>query len=282
MTAHEQADVIIQQYRERLAKLYRSRQKGIEAAVFAFLKKQESKDAALKKRYERGEISIDEYKQKRLLNIVTDINYRKFLQTVGEEIAAAAVEGEYMTEEAKQQAAQIAFDEEKSKVSDKTALAALAFVSMVLARRKFVKDREAKYISNALHSIAIQLTLSPVAELNYKKFVDDTVRKATQQAIQTSYKGAVARMVTKITYGENLGRQAVYNVLYAFGVKTHKIWRTQGDERVRESHEAAEGQTVPIDEPFIIGGYEMMFPGDFTRGAPASQYYRCRCWMESD
>jgi uncharacterized protein with gpF-like domain len=49
------------------------------------------------------------------------------------------------------------------------------------------------------------------------------------------------------------------------------------DERVRVSHWEADGQTVPINEPFIINGYKMMFPLDDSMGAPIDEIINCRC-----
>lgn len=57
---------------------------------------------------------------------------------------------------------------------------------------------------------------------------------------------------------------------------TH-TWLSKRDERVRLHHIEADGQTVPIDEPFIIGGYPMMFPLDDSLGAPVDEIAGCRC-----
>lgn len=59
-----------------------------------------------------------------------------------------------------------------------------------------------------------------------------------------------------------------------------KVWRTVMDGRERPTHAAANGQTVPIDQPFIVGGYKMMFPRDVTYGAPAQEIMNCRCSIE--
>lgn len=57
----------------------------------------------------------------------------------------------------------------------------------------------------------------------------------------------------------------------------YKQWHTIMDGRERATHAIANGQTVPIDQPFIVGGFRMMFPRDVTYGAPISERINCRC-----
>ena len=54
-----------------------------------------------------------------------------------------------------------------------------------------------------------------------------------------------------------------------------KEWSTALDGRERASHRAADGQTVPYDQPFIVQGEELMQPGD--RNGSASNVVNCRC-----
>ena len=52
-------------------------------------------------------------------------------------------------------------------------------------------------------------------------------------------------------------------------------WVATLDNRTRPDHLAANGQKVGLLEPFVVGGYEMMQPGD--PNAPAEQTINCRC-----
>lgn len=61
------------------------------------------------------------------------------------------------------------------------------------------------------------------------------------------------------------------------GLDLNKTWLSAHDRRTRNSHRAASGQTVDINDPFIINGYQAMFPGDSSLGMPASEIILCRC-----
>jgi len=57
-----------------------------------------------------------------------------------------------------------------------------------------------------------------------------------------------------------------------------KIWRTVGDEKVRESHRAADGQIRLEDEPFDVGDAKLAAPRDPE--GPPEETINCRCQME--
>lgn len=57
----------------------------------------------------------------------------------------------------------------------------------------------------------------------------------------------------------------------------YHVWHAHRDERTRKPHYLADGQIRPINEPFDIGGYKMMFPMDDSLGAPPEMIVNCRC-----
>ena len=41
-----------------------------------------------------------------------------------------------------------------------------------------------------------------------------------------------------------------------------KVWTTVGDDRVRLDHQDVDGVSMPVDQPFNVGGDDLMYPGD--------------------
>lgn len=53
-------------------------------------------------------------------------------------------------------------------------------------------------------------------------------------------------------------------------------WDATLDGKTRTTHAAANGQVVGPNEPFIVGGHQLQYPGDPS--APASETVWCRCF----
>lgn len=59
---------------------------------------------------------------------------------------------------------------------------------------------------------------------------------------------------------------------------TEKTWVSMRDTRVRDTHRALDGTSVPMDKPFVSpSGAKLRFPGDPR--APISEVARCRCHL---
>lgn len=54
-----------------------------------------------------------------------------------------------------------------------------------------------------------------------------------------------------------------------------RVWLSTSDARTRETHRLADGQRVAMDQPFIVGGAPLMFPGDPS--GPPQEVIQCRC-----
>lgn len=88
---------------------------------------------------------------------------------------------------------------------------------------------------------------------------------------------AVRAARTAVTEAENAGRQAAAEQLAEKGVVSQKRWRCTHDSRTRDWHAEADDQVVDMDEPFEVGGEQLMYPGDGSLGASGWNLYNCRC-----
>jgi len=119
-------------------------------------------------------------------------------------------------------------------------------------------------------------TISEMAKRISGKFEEISQGRAT----------TIASTETGAAYG--FGRQ---EAMGAAGIE-FKRWLTSHLPTVRDAHAEAEddpdNQMVPIDEPFMVGGEELMFPGD-EMGSPENTI-NCHCvalsvipeWKEGD
>ena len=61
------------------------------------------------------------------------------------------------------------------------------------------------------------------------------------------------------------------------GLVLQKVWLATGDHRTRPDHAEADGQQVGMEEPFDVGGEQLLYPGDTSLGASAREVCNCRC-----
>lgn len=101
----------------------------------------------------------------------------------------------------------------------------------------------------------------------------ETVEKVSDLFIGMEYGRAKTIAVTEVQGASNFAAWATFK---RAGVP-FKRWLAVGDERTRESHAEINGAIQAIDIPFVVGGYEMMYPAD-PKG-PAHEVINCRCWL---
>lgn len=88
----------------------------------------------------------------------------------------------------------------------------------------------------------------------------------------SSRAGTIARTET-----HSAANVAAQGVAKASGVQMRREWVAANNERTRKDHKDADGQIVGMNEPFKVGGYELMYPSDYAANAPARLTINCRC-----
>jgi hypothetical protein len=79
---------------------------------------------------------------------------------------------------------------------------------------------------------------------------------------------------TAANFGINMGAESSDYEVQKFWISTKEPGRT------RPSHLAMTKDRIALNQPFIVGGIEMMYPG--AVGAPAAEVVNCRCVMATE
>lgn len=85
---------------------------------------------------------------------------------------------------------------------------------------------------------------------------------------------SVTIAATEVIAASNYGSQEAAK---QSGLSLSKVWLATEDSHTRQTHRDADGQEVGLDEPFQVGDSQLMYPGDSSLGADASEIVRCRC-----
>lgn len=107
------------------------------------------------------------------------------------------------------------------------------------------------------------------------KLADDLQRRVPEMTRVSALRTAR----TAVTAAQNGGRMDSYAAAERMGIHIRKRWIATKDNRTRHEHAMADGQTVEGNQPFTVGGYPMMYPGD--PAAPGHLVYNCRCTMRT-
>lgn len=164
-------------------------------------------------------------------------------------------------------------------------------------------SQEAEYVQNMRTALADPATASDYFDRRARdRRFDPLVRRSIREGrplgqadidrIAGRYSdGLLRRRGERIARTEtiqalNAGRQEGLNQIVESGEvpaqAVTKKWSDTGDARTRDNHKGMDGQEVPHDQPFISpSGARMMFPGDTSLGAPASEVIHCRCYMQT-
>ena len=78
---------------------------------------------------------------------------------------------------------------------------------------------------------------------------------------------------TAANFGINMGAESS-------DYEVQKFWINTKDKRTRRSHLLMTQDRIAINQPFIVGGIPMMYPGEV--GAPAAEVVNCRCVMATE
>ncbi len=138
-------------------------------------------------------------------------------------------------------------------------------VEFLRGRENFMRD-----IADAVHQAIEEQLVEGITAGDTMAELAERVR-GTFNGMTKARAMTIASTETAAAYGS-----ARQEALEQSGVQW-KQWLTSGNDNVRPTHAAAEGQTRRIAEPFTVGGASLMFPGDGSLGAGPEETINCHC-----
>lgn len=113
--------------------------------------------------------------------------------------------------------------------------------------------------------------------------IPDIAKRIAHQTGERNRAALTRQARTAMTGAQNAGRVQAMWEAEEEGIKIQKKWIATLDKKTRDAHAELDGQIVDADQPFIVDGKEIMYPGD--PNADPSLVYNCRCtlgWVYPD
>lgn len=140
----------------------------------------------------------------------------------------------------------------------------------------YYTPKKSKDMDWNMHKITRQITQGVIQG----ESLDKIAKRLASATSSSNMNSMLTNARTGMTMAQNAGRQARLKEAQNMGIKVHKEWMATLDEHTRWQHADLDGQKQPLDKPFQVGGYTIMYPGDPT--AHPSMIFNCRCTMVGD
>lgn len=282
--AHRMTDDELAQLERRISAIYQQAADELSDTVNAYFEQFEKRDAAMKDKLDAGEITDQQYKQWRLAQMGRGKRFTALRDKVAErytnanETAVAYVNdatpgiyslnrnyAAYKIEQVSDSADFTLWDEQTVK---RLIVEQPDLMPYYPPKRALQRGIDLKY---GKQQITASVTSSILQGKSIPRMAND-LQSRMQNMNRTS---AIRTARTAVTGAQNAGRLDTYRAAQNMGIKLKKRWLATLDNRTRHAHAMLDGQTVDVDRPFKVDGYEIMYPGDTS--APGYLVYNCRC-----
>lgn len=282
--AHKLTNEQLAKLEQRIAKLYKEAADELTDTVKAYFEQFEKRDAAMKEKLDAGEITEQQYKQWRLAQMGRGKRFTALRDKVAErytnanETAVAYVNdatpgiyslnrnySAYKIEQVSDKADFTLWDEQTVK---RLIVEQPDLMPYYPPKRALQRGIDIKYGKQ-------QITASVTSSILQGKSIPRMANDLQSRMQNMSRTSAIRTARTAVTGAQNAGRLDTYRAAQDMGIKLKKRWLATLDNRTRHAHAMLDGQTVDVDKPFKVDGYELMYPGDTS--APGYLVYNCRC-----
>ena len=285
---HEKTDELLKELEKRVASAYKDARSDLQTIITAYFEQFKKRDAQQQELLKQGKITPQEYKQWRLAQIGRGERFKAMRDQVAERMTNAnEVAVAYLNDNTPSVYSlnrnYTAYTIEQMKGNIGFTLYDEATVRRLLVEQPDIMPnypekravRRGIDLAYGKKQITKTVTRGILQGSSLKRMAKDLEARITEMG----HASAVRAIRTATTAAECAGRQDSYLQATDMGIKVRKRWRATKDGRTRHEHGAADGQIVPANKPFEVGGFKMMYPAEPS--APAHLVYNCRCTVET-
>ena len=145
--------------------------------------------------------------------------------------------------------------------------------------RRELNELDSAYLDRALRDKRLDAAFKKAIEQGKpltNKQIDTAISRLQARTIR--YRGEVVsrtESLNALRAGQNEAIMQAVETGELDSDGAYKVWDSESGRRTRPAHLEADGQKVPIDQPFIVGGEALMYPGD--PAGSAANTIQCRC-----
>ena len=134
------------------------------------------------------------------------------------------------------------------------------------------QEAERRRITSVTETVRAQI-VRQVAAGQAEGLGTDAIARLIRNRIPANAVTDAAKIARTETHGA--ANYAMHQTAKQTGLTLLKEWVASDDKRTRTEHLNVDPKPIPMDEPFIVGGERLMYPGD-SSGAPWNTI-NCRC-----
>lgn len=281
---HRETDLLLDEMEKKVSKVYAEAVSDVQGKLEDYFRRFDIKDEKWRQMVASGERTTKEYQTWRTGQLMIGDRWKEMLDTLAEdlhnanEIARSVCTG-YMPEVYALNHDYATFTVEKGSrldtsytLYDRHAAERMLREEQVLPdagsrmKRRIAEGKDVAWQKGQIQSVTLQSILQGESIPNMAKRIARTMG-------ESNHASTIRYARTAATSAQNAGRLDAYKRAEDMGIKMQQTWVATLDGRTRHEHRQLDGQTVGLDEPFKIDGYEIRFPGDPS--APGYLIWNC-------
>lgn len=146
-----------------------------------------------------------------------------------------------------------------------------------------VQKKYMDILKDTIEGLAIADSLLDTVNTYLNEYTRQFAENVTRTTVENQDKEYYTSQDRAMYVAENEANTSANYLEYekaVFDGKTKKKWIDKRDKRERKTHMDVGGETIGINDVFLVGNSLMLFPKDTSMGAEAKEIVNCRCTIK--